>query len=434
MRVTPLDAWLAGLVGGQPTPAVLWECQRRKLAETFAWAKNNSRFYAGLLEGVDPSTVQSPEDMARVPVTRPADISGADADFLCVSQSQVARLVTMQTSGTTGAPKRLHFTAQDLECTIDFFHHGIGTFTEPGQRVLAFLPGKRPGSVGDLLARGLERLGAKARIFGPVLDPQAALEVLLDFSPQVVVGLPVQMLGLARLDPEAGRSIQAALLVSDHVAGSVTHAVENAWNCRVFTHWGMTETGLGGGVECEARAGYHLREADLYVEVVDPGTNKPLPPGQEGEVLMTTLTRRGMPLIRYKTGDAARIIADPCPCGSLLRRLGRIAGRIGEALPLGGGHTVSITELDETLFAVPGLLDFTATLKRQTGGELLEVAVCTSPGKEDDAASSAVRLLDAMSRAKGLPVIVTASSNRSDRAMAKRTIADERIQRETTYG
>jgi phenylacetate-coenzyme A ligase PaaK-like adenylate-forming protein len=310
----------------------------------------------------------------------------------------------------------------------------MGTFTEPGQRVLAFLPGKRPGSVGDLLARGLERLGAEARIFGPVADPQAALEALREFAPQVVVGLPVQMLGLARLDSNAGKSVHAALLVSDHVAGSVIRAVESAWDCRVFTHWGMTETGLGGGVECEARDGYHLREADLFVEVADPATNRPLPPSHEGEVLVTTLTRRGLPLIRYKTGDAARIIAEPCPCGSVLRRLGRVAGRIGEALPLGGGHTLSITELDETLFAAPGLLEFTATLKGKPGGGFLEVAVCTAPGKEDDAASSTVRLLDPMSRAKGLPVVVTASSNRSDRATAKRTIVDERIQRETTHG
>ena len=81
-------------------------------------------------------------------------------------------------------------------------------------------------------------------------------------------------------------------------------------------------------MECRARNGYHLREADLFFEVVDPVSGSPVPDGTPGEVVFTTLTRRAMPLIRYRTGDVAAMLPGPCACGSPLRRLSRIAGRL----------------------------------------------------------------------------------------------------------
>jgi phenylacetate-CoA ligase len=80
-------------------------------------------------------------------------------------------------------------------------------------------------------------------------------------------------------------------------------------------------------VECAARQGYHWREADLYFEIVDPVTGQPLPDGEAGEIVFTTLTRQGMPLIRYRTGDISRFLPGPCACGAVLRRLATIQGR-----------------------------------------------------------------------------------------------------------
>ena len=81
------------------------------------------------------------------------------------------------------------------------------------------------------------------------------------------------------------------------------------WGAAVFDHYGMTETGLGGAVECEAHQGMHIRENDLYFELID------------GELLVTTLTREGMPFIRYRTGDKGSITYEPCPCGSFIPRI-----------------------------------------------------------------------------------------------------------------
>ena len=99
-----------------------------------------------------------------------------------------------------------------------------------------------------------------------------------------------------------------------------------AWNmgdilcCSRVTH-GMTEMGLGGAAQCEAGLGYHLQEGDLYFEIVHPETGAALPDGALGEVVFTTLTRQGMPLVCYRTGDLSRFIPEPCPCGSVLRSM-----------------------------------------------------------------------------------------------------------------
>ena len=92
-------------------------------------------------------------------------------------------------------------------------------------------------------------------------------------------------------------------------------------------HYGMTETGLGGAVSCSSHAGYHIREADLYFEIIDPETGQRQPDGKRGEIVFTTLNRRGMPLIRYRSGDISQILVQKCPCGSIIRRFGNIEDR-----------------------------------------------------------------------------------------------------------
>ncbi|MCB2214817.1 DVU_1553 family AMP-dependent CoA ligase [Desulfofustis glycolicus] len=380
MVITPLEAWIKDAIGASPAPAVVWKYQRALLCKTLAWAKENSIFYANRLRDIDPWSIHTPMDLARIPTTTPEELRGRDHEFLCLSQGDIARVVTLASSGTTGESKRVHFSAEDLNRTVDFFHRGMSTFTIPGNRVLIFMPGERPGSVGDLLCTGLEKLGANGVVHGPVLDPDAALQHMHDLSPQVIVGIPVHVLALASRDRSAGGSVHSVLLCSDNVPRSLVATVEKAWSCRVFTHWGMSETGLGGGVECEAREGYHLRETDLYLETIDPATGAQLPSGREGEVVVTTLTRRGMPLIRYRSGDLAALLTFPCPCGSQLRRLSRIRKRVGEQVELPSGKVFYLAELDEVLFSVPCLEDYGARLLPTTPKFVLEVKVRSSPG------------------------------------------------------
>jgi phenylacetate-coenzyme A ligase PaaK-like adenylate-forming protein len=222
-------------------------------------------------------------------------------------------------------------------------------------------------------------------IHGPIREIAPVTATIVQEGINALVGIPTQVLALLR--SKEGSSItrgtlKSVLLSTDYVPVAIEQELARAWGCTVFHHYGMTEMGLGGGVECEALGGYHLREADLYVEIVDPETGKPRREGERGEIVFTTLTRKGMPLIRYRTGDIASFIPEPCPCGTILRRMERVAGRWEGIIRLHSNNTLKLTDLDEALFPLPWLLNYRALLSRDGGNDILEVEVYIVQGLE----------------------------------------------------
>jgi phenylacetate-coenzyme A ligase PaaK-like adenylate-forming protein len=160
----------------------------------------------------------------------------------------------------------------------------------------------------------------------------------------------------------------------------------------------MTEMGYGGGVECQAHVGYHMREADLFFEIVDPLTGKRVERGKSGEVVFTSLTRRGMPLLRYRTGDISRFIPERCPCGTLLESMEPIEGRIEGKIRL-GDMELSMADLDEALFPLAGLLDFSAELHREDYRDRLHIdihAMEAHGGRMERLARSALEKIPAL--------------------------------------
>jgi phenylacetate-CoA ligase len=401
--LTPLQPWIARKIGGEGgaslTRAHIREYQLARLRNTLRLVRERSPFYRLHLADA-PDDLGCLEDLARFPFTTADDLRENGLRFLCVSQGDIQRVVTLDTSGTTGNPKRLYFTAGDQELTIDFFHVGMSTLTDPGDRVLILLPGERPGSVGDLLATALRRLGAEGIKHGPVRDVAQTLDVIAERAVNGLVGVPVQVLALARYGEAMGAApppaLKRILLTTDHVPDAIARTLEQAWGCEVYNHYGMTEMGLGGGVECQARRGYHLREADLYVEIVDPATGDPLPDGERGEVVFTTLTRRGMPLIRYRTGDVSRFLPGDCPCGTLLKTLERVRGRIDGGVEIGTTGYLTMADLDEALFSIAGMLDFSAALIREGSRNRLHIQAVVIEGAGQATALALRRQLDAV--------------------------------------
>jgi phenylacetate-CoA ligase len=374
---TPLESWVAGKVdvgGGRLTRQKLADYQLDKLRETIRWARTQSPFYARHLAGFSESQLTSLDDLRQLPFTDARDLRENGLQFLCVSQGEINRVVTLESSGTSGEPKRVYSTVEDQELTVDFFQIGLSTFVRRGETVLIALPSERPGSVGDLLATALRRLGAKPVPCGPVNNPAAVIELMAREQVDCAVGTPVQILSLIRPRVDLAdvpnevpndvpsRYLTRVLLCSDHVPDSIVNSIQRAWGCQVFEHYGMTEMGLGGGVDCEAHSGYHLREADLYFEIVDAGTGEPVPTGQLGEIVFTTLTRRGMPFIRYRTGDVSRFLPGDCECGTVLRRLERVRMRTTGRVSVGANSEITMATLDEALFGQPLLKEFTATV------------------------------------------------------------------------
>ena len=378
--MTPLEGWTAarlGLVEKRLDRRLLESYQLEKLSATIRLAAANSPFYRKHLGRNAAEGLRTLADLAGLPFTDAADLCRYGSQMVCVSQSQINRVVTLDTSGTVGDPKRLWFTAEDQNLTVDFFQAGIATLTRPGDRVLILLPGRRPGSVGALLAQALARAGMTPLPYDWSGNLADAASLLQHERVDSVVGSPVQVLAMARFSAERGGPPdcpRTVLLSTDYAPHSLIREVERIWNCRVFDHYGMTEMGLGGGVECEAHAGYHLRETDLFFEIVDPQTGERLPDGCEGEVVFSTLTRWGMPLIRYRTGDLSRFLPEPCGCGSVLKRLDRLGGRMDSILRL-PAEELRIGEIAEAVFAVPGVLDYAVNALPGKERLTLEVAV-----------------------------------------------------------
>lgn len=373
--LTPLDPWIAGKIGQTSRPLdreALHSYQLARLTETLSLVRKNSRFYRATL-GPKHTPLSSLDDLAGLPFSSSDDLRAAPLDFLCVPQSEVHRIVTLPTSGTTGTPKRIYFTAADQELTRDFFHHGMSTMVSPGDVVLILLPASLPGSVGDLLREGLARMDVRGIPHGPVDDPWEVLEVMRRERVTAMVGVPVQVFALAKAaaanGPPRPSSVHSVLLSTDRVPGPIAGMIERTWDCSVYNHYGMTETGLGGGVDCRARAGYHLREADLLYEIVDPATGRVLPDGETGEVVVTTLTRQAMPFVRYRTGDVGRFIPESCSCGTALKRMAHIEDRIAGHLVLPDGAVVRQRDFDEVLFALEGVLDFRVVVQ-QAGSQM----------------------------------------------------------------
>ncbi|MDR3370929.1 DVU_1553 family AMP-dependent CoA ligase [Rhodoferax sp.] len=387
----PLDAWTAAKLGCRAASfsrTELRDYQTMRLRETITWAKQRSPFYQRLLEDFDESALISLDDLQQLPFTTDEDIRLNAPPLLCLSQSEISHVVTLNTSGTSGQPKRLFFTANELEATTDFFHHGMCLLAHPGDRVLILFPNERPGSVGDLLAKALRRLGATPIMAGWPQDPAATAALLRREQPDVVAGTPVSMLAVARHSVATGLPpirIQRVLLSADHAAASVRRGLTALWGCEIFEHYGMTEMGLGGGVDCTAHAGYHMRESDLLIEVVNPSTGTTVADGEIGEVVFTTLTRRGMPLIRYRTGDLSRLLPGTCACGSPLASLERLHRRVRGGIRLDGAGELSMAMLDECLLNMDGIADFNATYRHGTP-DVLELEITAVSGHAIDAA------------------------------------------------
>ncbi len=384
----PLDSWAAHRIGVAPqrlTPKAIAEYKLRAIQRTVAWARDKSSYYSGRLAAFPPEWPRSLDEFMHAPLTSSADIVESGHEFLCVPQSEISRVVTLDSSGTTGLRKRIFFTAEDQELALDFFAHGVSAMAAEGDRMLIALPGEREGSVGFQLARGIARAGVAPIPYGLILDPTAALARIDREEATLLIGLPVQVLAIAlegsKFAPRVFHRLRTIVLCSDHVAESLVRSIRQATGCEIFEHYGSTEMGLGGGVDCCAHAGYHLREADLYFEIVSPPTGEPLGYGLMGEVVFTTLGRVGMPLIRYRTGDMARIIPGGCACGSPLLRMERVRNRVDSQAALGAEGSVTIAELDEVLFAIPGVYDFSATL---VTGRSNELQVCVYAAEPHD--------------------------------------------------
>ena len=281
--------------------------------------------------------------------------------LLRCSQAEIRRVRSDATSGTTGAAKRVFYTEGDCARTVELFMAGLGELIFPGSVTMICFPFSGPHGLGELIAEAGERLGARPLKLGVGLSYGEFAKLLETERPDTFVGMPVQLLSLLRV---CGRgSLRRALVSGDACPDAVLKGCEAILQSRLFPHYGSREMALGGAICCPAHEGMHLRENHVIAEIVDE-QGRPLPPGEIGELIITTIGMEAMPLIRYRTGDYTRRIPGTCPCGSQVLRLDTVRRK----------ETAELAALDETLFSLPFVADYRA--ERRNGGLHLQILTC----------------------------------------------------------
>jgi phenylacetate-CoA ligase len=317
------------------------QCER--LAQIVARLNERVPFYRRRFgeTGLDPKSVSRLADLPRLPFTTKSDLRDHyPFGLFAVPLTEVLRLHA--SSGTTGRPTVVGYTRADL-----------GVWTEVCARSLA-LAGARPGQVfqnaygyglftGGLgMHYGAEALGLTVV---PASGGHTARQILLmqDFGTEVVACTPSYALTLADALEERGlgpRSLRLKTFILGAEPGSegMRREIESRLGVDALNVYGLSEV-IGPGVACEcveAKDGAHVMEDHFLVEVVDPATGRPLPDGETGELVFTTLTKEALPLLRYRTGDRAALDRAPCRCGRTTARMSRVVGRTDDMLIIRG--------------------------------------------------------------------------------------------------
>jgi phenylacetate-CoA ligase len=357
--------------------------QERAWREAYAYAFARSPFYREHLRraGLAPERPPALDDLGIIPPVTKSELSARNAEFLCVPPERMKDVVT--TSGTTGAPLLWQLTESDLERLaynewLSFRCAGLTA----ADTVLLGVTLDRCFIAGLAYFLGLRMLGCRVVRIGAGV-PVMHLEFLRSLRPAAVVSVPSFLRVIADKARETGVDLAAAgvkrlVCIGEPVRepdGSLNpagRALAEAWGARVISTYGNTEI-EGSLCECEAGRGNHAHPELMHVECLDD-QDRPVPPGETGELTVTTFGVEGMPLIRYRTGDLAWLDPAPCACGRATPRLGPVLGRRDQKLKLKG----------TTLF--PGALQAVLDARPDVRGYVIVA-------ESDDALSDRVRIL-----------------------------------------
>ena len=323
------------------------------LARAYGVEANRARFEAA---GVHPDDLRSLDDLARFPFTVKEDLRAAyPFGLFAVPRERIARLHA--SSGTTGKPTVVGYTKADLDVFADMVARSLrASGVRPGDMVHnAYGYGLFTGGLGA--HGGIERLGA---CVVPVSGGMTERQVMLieDFRPDAIMVTPSYMLNILEayrakgLDARA-TSLKVGIFGAEPWTNAMRAEVEDAFDMHAVDIYGLSEI-MGPGVanECvETKDGLHLWEDHFYPEIIDPETGEVLPDGERGELVLTTLTKEAMPVIRYRTRDLTRLM--PGTARSM-RRMEKVTGRADDMIILRGVN-VFPTQVEEQILATEGL-------------------------------------------------------------------------------
>jgi phenylacetate-CoA ligase len=319
------------LVGRGFDAQLVEEIQRLRLPPAVTYAAQHSPYYRDLFDrlGMDPSDIQTPEDLRKLPFTTGDEVQQW-RQFLCVPQEEVAAVFA--TAGTTGEPKLVAYTLREMQMLTNLSAVAIRVAHPGPLTALIALPMRHGLWMGWATAqRSVERAGGLPLPVGAG-DPQETLQWMKRIEPNVLMSSPSYLTVLTRQAQAQGyRPKLDKILVGGETLyeGQRTRFAEY-WDAQVFDTYGATE--IGGGqtiVLPECGGAFHLNDLHLITEIVDPETGEP---AEAGELVFTTLTREAMPLLRYRSGD--RACWTQCDCWLPTRAI-QLQGRVDDMFTAG---------------------------------------------------------------------------------------------------
>jgi len=335
--------------------------QLKRLKQVVERVYHTVGFYRRLLDnaGITPDDINTLEDIRKIPFTSKQDLKdNYPFGLFAMPMSNVVRLHA--SSGTTGKPTVVGYTQRDIETWSrlmarsfvaagltknDIIHnaYGYGLFT---------------GGLGAHY--GAERLGASVI---PMSGGSTKKQIMLlqDFGPTAICATPSYALYLAEQGEEMGvdmkgLKLRTGIFGAEPWSEKMRQEIENRLDIMALDIYGLSEViGPGVAIECtEGRNGLHVFEDHFIVETVDPVTGEVVPPGEEGELVFTTLTKEAFPLIRYRTRDMSRLMREPCRCGRTMTRMARVFGRSDDMLVIRGVN-VFPSQIESVLLGIEGL-------------------------------------------------------------------------------
>jgi phenylacetate-CoA ligase len=337
----------------------LRELQADRLRSLVDYVKERVPLYRDRLAGAEPEDVASVDDLRQLPFTHKDDLRDTyPFGMLAVPRTELLRIHA--SSGTTGKLTVVGYTAADVDLFARVNARCLAMAgAEPGMTLHnAYGYGLFTGGLG--LHGGGERLGmAVVPVSGGLTERQ--LMLIEDFGPDVIACTPSYALTLAQAFADRGVApdeigLRFALLGAEPWTEEMRREVDAGLGVVSSNIYGLSEV-IGPGVSCEcveARAGMHVNEDHFLPEIVDPETGEPVGAGEDGVLVLTTLTREALPLIRYWTGDITSLSPEPCACGRTLVRMGRIVGRADDMLIIRGVN-VYPTQVEAALLQLPEL-------------------------------------------------------------------------------
>lgn len=357
------------------------EIQLERLKYTVNYCYTHVPFYKKKLDeaGVSPDQIKTLDDIRHIPPTTKADLrDNYPFGLFAVPMKDIVRIHA--SSGTTGKPTVVGYTKHDLDMWSDCMARLCAAAGATSDDIvqISFGYGMFTGALG--LHYGLEKLGC-AVVPNSSGNTEKALMYMRDFKTTALVATPSYALYMAETAksleyPMSDYHLRLGLFGSEGCTPEMRTQIENGWGLFATDNYGMSEL-MGPGVsgECTERCGLHINEDYFLAEIVDPNTLEVLGEGETGEVLITTLTKEGIPLLRYRTRDISRITYEPCKCGRTFARMDKIKGRSDDMLKIRGVN-VFPSQIESVLVGMDKVSPHYQLIVRREGfADTLEIQV-----------------------------------------------------------